>query len=135
MKADKDENAFISEKELDEVMLRLKVFGSRRGKGPKFDEELVRAAFKSSMTDQGASLVRIQSAIRKQQQQQQQQVEDEKQQQQQEDEERLQHQVTAYDPVAYSEREIRGTQSQPIVIDELTITGSEEATRQAGICC
>jgi hypothetical protein len=64
MKADKDENAFISEKELDEVMLRMKMFAGRRG--PKFDEAAIRAAFKSAMTQQGASLLRVHSALQKQ---------------------------------------------------------------------
>lgn len=67
MRADKDENAFISEKELDEVMLRLKVFSGRRT-GPNFDEAAIRAAFKSAMTEQGACLLRVHNALKKQRQ-------------------------------------------------------------------
>jgi hypothetical protein len=137
MKADKDEDAHISEKELDEVMLRLKMFAGRRGnKGPKFDDEAIRAAFKNVMTNQGASLARIHSAIRKEQQQYQQ---EQQAQQQVVDDEEQQLQHESYEPVAYSfqeeGREIGRTQSQPIVIEDLNPTGSEEATRQAGVCC
>lgn len=61
MKADKDGNALISENELDEVILRMKVFGGR--KSSKFDESAIRAALKSAMTAQGASLHRVHSAL------------------------------------------------------------------------
>jgi hypothetical protein len=62
MIADKDGNSYINDTELDEVMLRMKVFS--RNKGPKFDEDSIRAAFKSAMTDKGASLSRIHNALR-----------------------------------------------------------------------
>ncbi|KAG7369176.1 hypothetical protein IV203_031919 [Nitzschia inconspicua] len=64
MKADKNNNSFICEKELDEVMLRLRAIAGR--KDPKFDEEAIRAAFKSAMTEQGAALLRVHSALQKQ---------------------------------------------------------------------
>ena len=67
LKADKDEDSFISEKELDEVMLRMKVFGGRQN-GPKVDEETIRKAFKAMITSQGVHLSRIHSALEKQRQ-------------------------------------------------------------------
>lgn len=111
MKADKDENAFLSERELDEVMLRMKVFAGR--KGPKFDEAAIRAAFKNVMTEQGASLLRVHSALQKQRKEMEEQ------------------------------KDIDGSKYNPIVVDDDTESNiirnalSEEAKRQTaeGGCC
>jgi hypothetical protein len=68
MKADRDQNSLISEKELDELMLRMKISAGSSKTESKFDEASIRAAFKSVMTEQGASLLRMHSAIQKQRQ-------------------------------------------------------------------
>jgi hypothetical protein len=111
MKADRDENSFISEKELDEVMLRMKAFASK--KGPKFDEAAIRAAFKSVMTEQGASLLRVRSALRKQRKEMEEQ------------------------------KDVDGSKYKPIVVDDdvesnlIRQAVSQEAIKQAsdGGCC
>ena len=54
----------ISEKELDEVMFRMKVVAGKRGPSSKFDEASIRAAFKKSMTKKGVSLSFIHATIR-----------------------------------------------------------------------
>ena len=63
--ADKDSNYHISEKELDEMMLRLRVFA---GRSSSISEDEIRASFKHAMTSQGASLGRIHSHLQAQQQ-------------------------------------------------------------------
>jgi hypothetical protein len=60
MLADKDSNSFISEKELDEMMIRLRVFASPSS---SISEDEIRSAFKKAMTSQGASLGRIHSHL------------------------------------------------------------------------
>ena len=71
MLADKDSNYYLSDKELDQVMLRLKVFVSTSSTGgrshQRFSEETIRTAFKNAMTHQGASLGRIHSHLQAQQ--------------------------------------------------------------------
>jgi hypothetical protein len=111
LKADRDENALISEKELDEVMLRMKIFS--RKKRSKFDEGAIRAAFKSVMTEQGASLLRVHSALEKQRKEMEEQ------------------------------KDIHGSKYNPIVIDDdlernlIQQVVSEEALKEAseGGCC
>ncbi len=51
----------MKEAELDEVMMRMRVFAGQNGS--KFDEGAIRAAFKCSLTRKGSSLIRIHSAI------------------------------------------------------------------------
>lgn len=61
LNADRDCDYMLKEKELDEVMIRMRVFAGRNGSN--FDEEAIRAAFKGSLTRKGSSLIRIHSAI------------------------------------------------------------------------
>mmetsp|Transcript_4719 Transcript_4719/g.8767 ORF Transcript_4719/g.8767 Transcript_4719/m.8767 type:complete len:318 (+) Transcript_4719:49-1002(+) len=68
MEADKDQDSFISEKELDELVLRWRVFGGRR-KNSRFDEEAIRAAFKKIMTEKGVSFSNIHNAMQLQNEQ------------------------------------------------------------------
>ena len=66
MLADKDENYQISEKELNELMLRLKVIGGSRSSlsnHTSITEDIMKAAFAKAMTNQGASLGRIHSHL------------------------------------------------------------------------
>ncbi|KAL3908284.1 MAG: hypothetical protein SGILL_008541, partial [Bacillariaceae sp.] len=115
MKADKDEDAFISEKELDEVMLRMKIFGGRNGI-PNMNEEAIRAAFKNMITSQGVHLTRIHSALEKQRKR---------------DEEQKTIDGSKYNPIMVSESDVG--LSRDIISEGI----SEEAKQQpsAGGCC
>jgi hypothetical protein len=59
--SDSDCDSILTDKELDGVMMRMRVFNGRTGS--KFDEKALRAAFKQSLTKKGASLIRIHSSM------------------------------------------------------------------------
>jgi hypothetical protein len=61
LKADKDCDFILTDKELDEVLARMRVVAGRNGS--KFDEQAIRAAFKNSLTRKGSSLIRIHSTM------------------------------------------------------------------------
>jgi hypothetical protein len=59
--SDRDCDYILKEKELDEVMMRMRAFDGKNGSN--FDEDALRAAFKGSLTRKGSSLIRIHSAL------------------------------------------------------------------------
>jgi hypothetical protein len=72
MLADKDSNYHISDKELNELTLRLRVIaagGRLSSQSPSsISQDKIKAAFKKAMTNQGASLGGIHSHLQAQQQ-------------------------------------------------------------------
>ncbi|KAL3893446.1 MAG: hypothetical protein SGARI_008168 [Bacillariaceae sp.] len=117
LKADKDEDSFISEKELDEVMLRMKVFGGRKN-GPKVDEETIRKAFQAMITSQGVHLSRIHSALEKQRQR---------------DADLKKLDGSKFNPIPVSESDI---ENNNMVTRAVSSTVSEDAKQHAsGGCC
>ena len=71
MLADKDGNYHISEKELNELSLRLKVIAGSRSSlnnHSPMTEDAIKMAFSNAMTNQGASVGRIHSQLQHQRQ-------------------------------------------------------------------